>query len=96
MFSEIGPEFNVNYQRELDREKQVLENVDKIPMTVEERPIRVFWILNEKFPDVRWVGQSINIPSKGIWVKYPWEVNNIKGPGGDEINFVREVVRETK
>ena len=96
MFSEIGAEFNVNYQKELEREKLVLEQIDKIPLTAEERPIRVFGILNEKFPDVRWVGQSINVPSKGIWVKYPWEVANLKGPEGEEMNFVRKVVKETK
>lgn len=92
---ESGAAFNVNYNTEMEREAQALKTAHQIPLTTEERPVRIFWALHERFPDVRWVGQSINVPSKNIWVKPGWEEGTTRGPEGEDLAFVKKVVRET-
>lgn len=96
LFGESGAAFNVNYSKELEREKEALVHAHQIPMTSEERPIRIFWALHERFPDVRWVGQSIHVPSKGIWLKPLWDEGSLKGPEGDDLAFVKRLLRDRK
>jgi hypothetical protein len=80
----------------LEREREAMTNSHRIPMTTEERPVKIFAKLTERFPDVRWVGQAIHIPAVNIWVKPPWEEGALKGPEGEDLALVRRVVRETK
>lgn len=94
LFGESGPAFNVNYTREIKREKTAIENIDKIPLTVEERPIRIFKKINSRFPDTKWIGRAINVPSFGIWVRPEWLEENVTGSEGEELSFVKRVVRE--
>lgn len=96
LFAESGPAFNVNYTREIKREKAAVDNIDKVPLTAEERPLRIFRELNGRFPDAKWVGRAICVPSLGIWVRPEWREENVAGSEGEELSFVRRVVREAQ
>ena len=74
--------------------QKAIEKIGKIPMTSEEKPNRIFSLLDQKYPDVCWVGISLNIPSKKIWIKHPWDVESVKGPDGEHLEYVKRIVNE--
>ena len=69
----------VIYKDELEREKKVLKNLDKIPVINEEKPLRLFEILDKNFSDVKWAGRSIHIASAGIYIRPPYTSDSVEG-----------------
>ena len=51
----------VDYEKELEREKKVLENIDYEPTTDEKLPLSYFKKLTKKFNDVKWIGKSLYV-----------------------------------
>ena len=77
------------YKDELEREKKVLKNIDKIPVVNEEKILRLFDILDKSFNDVRWVGRSIYIASSGIHIRPPYNSDSIEGEASKDFVTIK-------
>ena len=92
LFLEGEEESKIDYKREILREKRVLEKIDQVPLTQEERPISLFKVLARDFQDVKWIGRSISIESRQICIKPPYRVEDCKGRESADLAFVKKIV----
>lgn len=73
----------VDFEQELEREKEVLSRIDTEPTVDHSEPLRIFKLLQKEFKDVKWHGKNIYIASLDVQLHPPYEKHCLQGEKGN-------------
>lgn len=69
----------VDYEKELEREKMILSNIDYEPTVTDEWPLAYFKKLTDEYRDVKWIGKSMYIVPLEVLFSFPYQKESLKG-----------------
>jgi hypothetical protein len=88
----LKEEETVDFEKELKREKDILQNIDFIPFVEDEKPLKLFEEFTKRYGLVKWVGRSIYICGIDVIIKPPYDKKSCFGKDHKIIEEIKKIL----